>query len=338
MSLPHLLKHVYNNATDEVIRRGKKIHSLGTVELMEHNELMSNIGFRIKDDMYNSWYKVKIDNYTTPGGMLLRCTCPYNLTSVCRHKVASLLQLQDMADRGMLNGEHIQYNQQHTQVKIKTIDPKLLKMLCGTKIYEEADNILRVSKATILKAENELVEAELNINGESYPLRIRKNDERYFDTSCTCKERGHVVCVHKAVLFLQLLNQYGGNYFDTIRNVDRDKDKLLSLYGYSLKDNLDGKFEFVLKDGRPFLRVLDPEIKRIGSPTQTPQLKTNYSFNTAEPAVEAAPKLPSKKLGIVFKESEAVYPFFTIHAIEADRIEAPSTVEAVRWPYRNVGS
>ena len=37
MSLSHLLKFVYNNGTDEVIRRGKKIHAIGFVEFVEND-------------------------------------------------------------------------------------------------------------------------------------------------------------------------------------------------------------------------------------------------------------------------------------------------------------
>ena len=43
MALPYLVKHIYNNATEEVIRRGKKIHALGNVELIEHDDLLGNI-------------------------------------------------------------------------------------------------------------------------------------------------------------------------------------------------------------------------------------------------------------------------------------------------------
>ena len=34
MALPHLIKYVYTHGTDEVIRRGKKIHAIGFVELV----------------------------------------------------------------------------------------------------------------------------------------------------------------------------------------------------------------------------------------------------------------------------------------------------------------
>ena len=38
MALPHLLKYVYTHGTDEVIRRGKKIHAIGFVELVEYDD------------------------------------------------------------------------------------------------------------------------------------------------------------------------------------------------------------------------------------------------------------------------------------------------------------
>ena len=50
MALPHLIKYVYTNGTDEVIRRGKKIHAIGYVELIEYDELFETVTFRIKDD------------------------------------------------------------------------------------------------------------------------------------------------------------------------------------------------------------------------------------------------------------------------------------------------
>ena len=55
MSLSHLLKFVYNNGTDEVIRRGKKIHAIGYVEFIESDELLGSVSFRVKDDNYSTY-------------------------------------------------------------------------------------------------------------------------------------------------------------------------------------------------------------------------------------------------------------------------------------------
>ena len=319
MSLSHLIKHIYNNASDEVIRRGKKIHTMNGVELMDHNPLMDNIAFRIKDDMYNTWYKVKIDNYSDPKGMILRCTCPYNITEVCRHKAAALMQLQDMSDKGLLSGQEIHYDQKHTQIKIRTIDLKMIRMLAGNDTFDRAEEMLRSHKATILNAVNETVDAELQYEGETYRIRIRKNDERFFDTSCTCHEQEHVLCTHKTLLFVQLLSAYGANYFETIRNFDRDKEKLLALYGYSLNDDLAGKFEFTYKDNRPFLRVLDPAIKRVAQPSSVPPPRPSYAVPETKMVTEPVP-LPaaSKKLGVVFRSTGNIYPYFIAEAVQGN--------------------
>ena len=57
MALSHLIKHVYNNGSDEVIRRGKKIQAMGFVELVEHDQLMGSVVFRVKDDSYSTFYQ-----------------------------------------------------------------------------------------------------------------------------------------------------------------------------------------------------------------------------------------------------------------------------------------
>ena len=220
MALTHIIKHIYNNATDEVIRRGKKIHGSGWVELIEHDELMSTIVFRVKDDSYSTFYRVHIQRYNDSKLMSLRCTCPYNMGDICRHETAGLFRLQDMADKNMLGVGMIQYNQYHTVAKMKNIDLRTIKMLCSSAIYEDAERISRTSKAKILKSVDERVEAELQYNGDTYPLVIQKNEERNFDTSCTCPESLHPLCEHKVLLFLQLLNAYGSNYFDSKQTSD----------------------------------------------------------------------------------------------------------------------
>ncbi|MFN6397649.1 MAG: hypothetical protein ACK4WR_08320, partial [Bacteroidota bacterium] len=60
MALPHLVKYIYTHGTDEVIRRGKKIHAIGFVELTEYDELFGTVTFRVRDDSYNTYYKVYI--------------------------------------------------------------------------------------------------------------------------------------------------------------------------------------------------------------------------------------------------------------------------------------
>lgn len=264
MALPYLIKHIHNNGTDEVIRRGKRIHSLGNVELVEFDDLMGNVVMRVKDDGYSTYYKIHINRYKDPATINLRCTCPYNLSEICRHKAGALFQLQDLLDKNMLGDKDLQYDQRHTVVKMKQLDLKLIRMLSSRDNFEEAENFLRSNRAAILEAKDECVIASVDWEGKSFQVIIRKNEERNFDTSCNCgAEKEHPLCIHKDIVFLQLLRNFGAAYFDTIRNLDKEKNKLLSLYGYSLNDDLTGKFEFTYTDGKPYLRVLDTSIKRV---------------------------------------------------------------------------
>ncbi len=324
MALPHLIKHVYNNGTDEVIRRGKKIHALGYVEMVEHDELLGSIVFRVKDDVYNTFYKVYIQKYADAKLISLRCSCPYNLGEICRHESAALFRLQDMVDKNMLMSSAIQYNQRHTIAKMKHIDLKMIKMLSSPSIYQEAETILRATKATIIKAADERVEAELIYNNERYPLVIQKNDERNFDTSCSCNESMHPLCEHKTMVFLQLLNAFGPNYFDSIRNLDKEKNKLLQIYGYSLEDDLVGKFEFVYKEGKPFLKLLDSSIKRVATPLPVSSYsQASVMMTTIDVPVETKVVANEKisRLGLVFNFNAKTYPGFTIDTLQGEADE-----------------
>jgi len=321
MALPHLIKYVYNNGNDEVIRRGKKIHAMGFVELVEHDQLMGGIVFRVKDDGYATFYKVYIQKYTDAKSMSVRCSCPYNLGDICRHEAAALIRLQDMVDKNMLGNTSIQYNQRHTVAKMKHIELKMIKLLSSPGIYAEAENILRSNRANILKAEDERVEAELIIEGESFPLVIQKNDERNFDTSCKCGETEHPLCEHKTLLFLQLMDAYGTQYFDTIRNWDKEKNKLLQIYGYSLEDDLGGKFEFTYKDGKPFLKVLDSSIKRVAAGAAVVRPAEAFIVPDLPPEEVVVEEQPIKRLGVVFNFNASMYPYFDVDAVEGEADE-----------------
>lgn len=340
MALPHLLKHIYNNGTDEVIRRGKKIFVLGFVEMLEQDELLNSVVMRVRDDIYNTYYKVHIRKYTDAKQMTLRCGCPYNLGEICRHEAAALFRLQDMLDKNQLGAEEQRYNQKHTIAKMKNIDLRLIRVLSSPAIYDEAEILLRSTKASILKAENESVHAELVVGNEKFSLIIQKNDERTFDTSCTCSEDRHPLCVHKTLLFLQLLNHHGPHYFDTIRNWEKEKSKLLQVYGYNLDDDLEGKFEFSYKDGKPFLKVLDPSIRRIQTAVAT-ESNAARSFTKQPEVVAPAPAMvetTSRRMGLVFNFNARTYPGFVLNMLsgeaneeETDFVNRPEHTDLTRF-------
>ena len=205
MALPHLLKYVYTHGTDEVIRRGKKIHTLGFVELVEYDDLFGSAVFRVKDDSYSTYYKVNIQRFKDPKDLSLRCSCPYNLGDICRHETAALFQLQEMIDRGQLQADGVKYDQRHTVAKMKTIEMKTLRLLSSPEVFEEAEKYLQTQKAVIEQAENEMVKASVKLNGTTYPVIIRKNEERNFDTSCDYEDEDHLLVSSQADCFFAFI-------------------------------------------------------------------------------------------------------------------------------------
>ena len=159
------------------------------------------------------------------------------------------------------------------------------------KHLKKRKNICSAQRPKIEYAKDETVKAVVELDGNSYKVLIRKNEERNFDTSCEYEDPTHPLCLPKVIVFLQLLHAHGPYYFDSIRNWDKEKNKLLEAYGYSLSDNLEGKFEFSYKDGKPFLRVLDTSIKRVAPVSSFPKQRP-------VPEVEPVAEIEEKETGI----------------------------------------
>lgn len=295
---------------------------MGFVDLVEHDPLFGTAVMRVKDDNYGTFYKVHINQYKDARALSVRCACPYNLGDICRHEVAGLMRLQEMIDKGMLDTADAAYDQHHTVAKMKSIELKTLRMLCSPEVMHDAETFLRTNKPVIESAKEETVKAHVTINGEQYYVILRRNEERNFDTSSDYVDEEHPLCLPKIIVFLYLLQKEGAHFFDTIRNWDKEKNKLLEAYGYSLNDDLSGKFEFNYKEGKPFLRVLDTSIKRITSPAPLPAYRKVETPVAAAPV--AAPKEVAtavRQLGVVFNLNKTAYPFFTIDLVDGEMDE-----------------
>lgn len=307
MSLPPLLKHIYNHGTEEVIRRGKKIFLTAGVQLLDVDHLVEQARFRVRNDLYHNYYTVTVAKFMQPKGLSVRCQCPYNLGDICRHEVAALFQLNDILQSGFFENTDISYDQKHTVVRMRQVTQQMLQVFASPEILEQAEKWARENKVIITSSKDDKIEAEVPDGEQTYKILIRQNDEKYFDTSCSCDEKEHPLCVHKAAVFLQVLFTYGAQYFQTMRNWDEQKNKLLRLYGYSLDDDLTNKFAFTYENGKPFLRVLDPNIKKINQ--QPPPVATTV-------ATEKTPALlEEKRLGIVVDTNVTAYPFISFRLI-----------------------
>lgn len=325
MAVSHIVKYIYNNSSDEVIRRGKRIFINQGVKLIKKDDLTNQLYFRVRNDQYFNQYNVSISKYHDENNISARCQCPYNMGEICRHEAAALFYLNELIVNQALDNTQAHFNQSHTVIRMLSIDLKSLRLFTSNALFEEAEKIAKTTKTKIDKAANELVEAKIKLEGETFSLKIKRNDDKTFDTSCTCSETRHPLCKHKTALFLQLLNNHGPAYFDSIRNWDNQKNKLLSLYGYSLTDDLSGKFEFYYVDKKPFLKVLDASIKKVSAIAKeiekeeekiAEKIAEKQAENNVVQGVEKSDY--KKRLGIVINLQEDDYPYFSIDLVEGE--------------------
>jgi len=271
---------------------------------MDVDHLVEQIRFRVRNDLYQNYYTVTVAKYLQPKGLSIRCQCPYNLGEICRHEVAALFQLNDLLQSGFFENTDITYDQKHTIVRLKQVTRQLLQVFTSTENYQKAEEWVSGGKVIIVSSKEDTIEAEVPDEEHTYRVVLKQNEERYFDTSCGCNELNHPLCVHKTAVFLQILATYGQQYFQTMRNWDEQKNKLLRLYGYSLEDDLTNKFAFTYENGKPFLRVLDPTIKKIDQPKE----------KEVEVVTSVAP-VEEKRLGIVLDAGADWYPFLQLSLV-----------------------
>jgi hypothetical protein len=314
MSLPPLLKHVYNFGTEEVIRRGKKIFHTSGVQLLDVDHLIEQVRFRVRNDVYQNYYTVTVGKYLDPKNLSIRCQCPYNLGDICRHEVAALFQLNDIVLSGFFENTDITYDQKHTVVRMRNVNRQTLSIFAAPDTIEQAEIWASNNKAIITANKNDIIEAEVPDEEHTYKVLIKQNDERYFDTSCGCDAKSHPLCVHKAAVFLQVLNAFGSQYFLSMRDWDEQKNKLLRQYGYTLDDDLTDKFTFTYDNGKPFLRVLDPGLKKVSVTESGGGYKQLTTQRVQQPVEEI--KQEDRSLGIVIDANVSWYPFVNFILID----------------------
>lgn len=282
--------------------------------MLDLDPLIQQVRFRVRNDLYKNYYTVTVQKYQDPETLSLRCQCPYNLSEICRHEVAALFQLQDIIQSGYFENLDIVYDQEHTVVRMRQVSVQMLQVFSSPVIMEQAERWVAASRVELESSRNNQIQARIRDRGKEYPVRIKQNEDRYFDTSCSCKETAYPLCVHKATVFLHLLKEHGWEYFQSMRDWDEQKNKLLSQYGYSLRDDLSGKFSFSYENGKPFLRVLDPRIKKI-QPVETRKEKVMAAAGTREAAAPPASLPELRRLGIVVDPQSSRFPYVQIRLV-----------------------
>lgn len=105
----------------------------------------------------------------------------------------------------------------------------------------------------------------MTYKGETFEVDFKKvPDTRRIETSCTCRQQLTVpLCLHKIVSLLRIEKEMGPGAFDLMRDFTTEKTKLLAEYGYTLADDIQGKFDFKVTQREVQLIKLDATIQKI---------------------------------------------------------------------------
>ncbi len=87
-------------------------------------------------------------------------------------------------------------------------------------------------------------------------------------SSCQCSDISYKLCQHKVAALMHLKNLKGDYAFQLMKDHTANKNQLLQEYGFSVSDDLDGKFDFYFEDGEIRLKVRDKNLKKISNKQQ----------------------------------------------------------------------
>ncbi len=258
-------QYIAENAQGPIKGKGRRIFNAKTYKLASFDIKKGTATYQISNEQsFRKDHIVTIHSFLDKAGMTSQCSCPYSWVGICKHQVAALLDLEvQLVDVPNLVQEPT-FNANHTEIKMKSINEQLIRSNLAAEYWPPARQLAFNERAAILSESHHTVKASVTFKDEKHEVTIRKNGRDVFETSCNCKEVRNRLCIHKAIVLLQMKFTKGANAFDLIQDWEAHKNKLLSQYGFSMEDDLEGKFYF--KEGKmgPELVVLDENLIKIG--------------------------------------------------------------------------
>lgn len=258
--LDEYLKTFSNTSTRE---RGKLIFDKNRYSLKKYIELgMGEADFTfLSDDGTSQNFRVKVTGFASENSILQSsCSCLYNLGGICKHRVASIMAL----DQHLVLSP-IYKKQEHMSESILLINSISDDELKKSTLPDLWTSKINIKNIKITFAKDGLAKVEIEYKKQLFYLQFEKLNKGIINTSCSCNQTLRaVLCEHKLAALEALKNEYGQFAFDVLRDLSEEKINLLAEYGFSLEDDISEKFEFKINDnGILQLTKLDASIHKI---------------------------------------------------------------------------
>lgn len=264
------------NADRKMINKGQKLYREGYVQLVDTNDTKGGYAhYQVKSEGNRFFYLVNIGHYKDEIAMTATCTCPYNWGGICKHVAAAVLHLNDLLSRGMQ--QETSYDMLHSVVSLPDLNDFQLQSLAAPSDWKKRGSLV---PAEVISALNGVAECVSEYKKEKYKVRFEKETSGKIITSCSCAQQlNYPLCLHKLASLIAIEEKFGIHAFDVMRDWTVEKNQMLAPYGFTVKDDLTGKFEFKIdRKAQLQMKVLDPSIRSADS-LKTWLNSTGTTFN-----------------------------------------------------------
>jgi len=252
--------YLSSNATTQSLDNGLYIYRQGKYDLLmlDHKEGGLAI-FKVQSERGGDQYTVTIRNFQGKKGLTAACTCPYDWGGLCKHRVAAMMAL---SERNLIETPEPkkEYAMLDNEVRLPDLSDQSLRTNTADQTWKSRNNSKKVNFYT---THNGLAEGKVTIQKQDFTFRFVQSGPGLVQSSCSCAQSlPDSLCAHKLAALLMLREQFGLLAFESMRDWTEEKNRLLGEYGFSLEDNLEGKFSFTVNDkGRLEMSVLDKSIR-----------------------------------------------------------------------------
>jgi hypothetical protein len=283
MASDKLDKFLKGNSLPKIIVRGKQmLENKGvTIDKVITDSNGEGI-FKVKSETTAQQYNVEIKNWNN-GVIVTKCNCDYDWGGICKHRVASILALKEyLKINPKIEAFKPKFVTAEQIVRISAFDDFSLKQLATEADWKFRNALVQTD---IKHALNGVAETEVKHGNATYQVRIEKlryNNE--FLTTCNCNLSIEApLCIHKLSSLIAIRNAYGPvNPFERMRDYSEEKKKLLTEYGFTIEEDISGKFDFkIASSGELQLIVLDKSIQKL-SEYQNWRVINNAIFRPAD--------------------------------------------------------
>ena len=212
--IERLKKYLKSNALPQSISKGKAIFASGGITTENFTNVEKGLAtFKAKSGTGSKSYTVTIKNWNTPI-LNTSCSCDYDWGGICKHRVASLLVLENELSRYSHLNPSVNttpkkktYPTSQHVIRISSFDDWTLKNLVSLDDWKNRNN---VKKVQIIRALNGEAEVEVQYKNDIFDIKFSKlqfNGE--ISTHCSCsQDLENQACIHKLAALISIRDTY----------------------------------------------------------------------------------------------------------------------------------